>query len=99
MDQFFSLTGLQLYYEQLAQVSQLEEDKLASQVLSQPSDNYIGDLMHFYKCDPSWPICVFDFTHRNRNPKFLSLRVGEPLTSLVKDNYFNEQFLAQKVPK
>ena len=93
MDKFFSLNGLQIYYEQRALVTDLAEHKFAAQVLAQPCDNYMIDLMHFYKCDPSWPICVFDFTHRNRNPKFLTLRVEQPLTSLIKDNYFSKQLL------
>lgn len=93
MDNFFSLTGMPYYYDQLAQKTEEEEHKLGAQIFAQPSDNYIPGLMRFYKCDPSWPICVYDFTHRNRNPKFTTLRVQQPLNSLIRDQYFSEEFI------
>ena len=99
MDNFFSLTGMQHYYEKLAEKTEEEEHKLGAQILAQPCDNYIPGLMRFYKCDPSWPICVYDFTHRNRNPKFTTLRVQQPLNSLIKDQYFSEEFIDTIQPK
>ena len=50
---------------------------------------FIPELMKYYKCDPTWPICIYDFTHRNLNPKFITLKVEQPLTSFFKDNYFS----------
>jgi hypothetical protein len=47
-----------------------------------------------YKCDLSWPICLFDFSFDNLNPKFVALKVKADLTSLIIPNYFHELILA-----
>jgi len=75
----------------MAKYSNKEEHVMAAKFLSQPGDVYIPDLMNYYKCDPSWPICIFDFTHRNLNPKFNTCRVEQPLTSLCRDGHFSQQ--------
>ena len=89
MDKFFSFGGMPEYFEEVAKRSDKLEDKEAAQVLSQPADLYLPSLMQYYTCDPAWPICLYDFTHRNLNPKFNSLKVEQPLTSFVKADYFS----------
>ena len=54
-------------------------------------------LMKYYTCDPSWPICLYDFTHRNLNPKFNTLRVAKPLTSYIREGYFSTEMLSCRV--
>lgn len=46
-----------------------------------------------YVCNPSWPICLFDFSYRNLNPKFLTYKVRADLTSFVIPNFFDTQKL------
>ena len=46
------------------------------------------ELMAIFNCDPSWPVCLFDFSFKSKLPTFLSFRVGHDLTSFVKDDYF-----------
>ena len=55
--------------------------------------------MKYYTCDPSWPICLYDFTHRNLNPKFNTLRVARPLTSYIRDGHFSESMLSRREAK
>lgn len=45
IDKFFAFGGLPDYFEQKAAASQLEEHSVAAQVLSQPGDVYIPQLM------------------------------------------------------
>ena len=52
--------------------------------------------MKYYTCDPSWPICLYDFTHRNLNPKFNTLRVARPLTDYIRDGYFSYSMLSRR---
>ena len=94
IDKFFSFGGLPEYYEQLAGRSNNEEHKVAAKFLAQPGDVYIPYLMKYYTCDPAWPICLYDFTHRNLNPKFNTLKVEQPLTNLVRDKYFSIEALS-----
>ena len=44
--------------------------------------------MDIYNCDPKWPICIFDFTFKNINPKFVVLKVYDNLDKFIKDDYF-----------
>ena len=46
--------------------------------------------MDIFNCDPTWPICLFDFTCKNKCPNFFRFRVGAPLDSFIQDDYFNE---------
>ena len=96
MDKFFALGGLQHYYAELAKQTNSEEHRVAAKVLASNSNVFIPQLMRFYKCDLSWPICLYDFTHRNLNPKFNTLLVQAPLTRLLVDNYFSEELLSNR---
>ena len=96
IDKFFSFGGLADYYQQLAQMTNKEEHKTAAKALQQTADVYIPQLMKYYTCDPSWPICLYDFTHRNLNPKFNTLRVAKPLTSYVREGYFSKAMLSNR---
>lgn len=44
--------------------------------------------MDLFDCDPKWPICLFDFTYKNKVPHYLCFKVGGDLRSFIKDNYF-----------
>jgi len=44
--------------------------------------------MSIFDCDPSWPLCLYDFTHKNACPKFVTMRVMQPLNSFVIDDYW-----------
>ncbi len=49
-------------------------------------------LMNQFECDPKWPICLFDFTYKNRIPTYLVFKVQQPLTELVIENYWTESY-------
>ena len=44
--------------------------------------------MDIYNCDPSWPVCIFDFTFKNINPKYVALRVQSNLDTFIIEDYF-----------
>ena len=97
IDKFFSFSGLPEYYSQLAQQTGEQQDREAAEILSQPGDKYIPLLMKYYNCDPSWPICLYDFTHRNLNPKYNNFKVAAPLNTIVRENYFTSEKLSRRV--
>lgn len=51
-------------------------------------DLYERDLMKIFNCDTEWPICLFDFTVKNKNPTYIALRVQNNLTNYKIDGYF-----------
>lgn len=38
-------------------------------------------------CDKRWPVCLFDFSYKNKIPEFFIFRVSQK-TVRVFDNYF-----------
>ena len=52
--------------------------------------------MSIFDCDPSWPSCLYDFTHKNLCPKFIVMRVKQPLNTLVIEDYFFTQDKARE---
>jgi len=47
--------------------------------------------MSIYDCNAEWPVCIFDFTFRNRNPNFFVFKVARSLYEYVRPNYFGEE--------
>jgi len=48
-----------------------------------------GNLMKIFNCDASWPLCLHDFTFKNRIPSYYAFRSEKPLTSFLNENYFS----------
>ena len=48
--------------------------------------------MKMFRCSPEWPICLYDFTFKNKNPSYLCFKVADPLNYYVFDEYFFSEF-------
>ena len=77
---FFSFNGFADYFEENKDKS--EEHKAAFKLLKQPIDAFESSLMNIYSCNLKWPICIFDFTFKNINPKYVAFKVYEDLGNL-----------------
>ena len=49
-------------------------------------ENYEEAVVKNYSCDPTWPICLYDFTYKILCEQFFSYRIGTPIEII--DNYF-----------
>ena len=47
--------------------------------------------MDIYDCDPKWPVCIFDFTFKNINPRAVTFKVYGELSDHLKEDYFYSQ--------
>lgn len=63
MKSFFPYQGLNDYYDRLAQNDPKYTEK--RELLNQPMESVIEKIPSLYKCNPEWPICLFDFSFRN----------------------------------
>lgn len=45
--------------------------------------------MQIFECDTKWPICLFDFTMKNKCPNYFRFRLGNLLDSYIIHDYFN----------
>ena len=55
-------------------------------------DKYERDLMRMFNCSPDWPVCLYDFTFKNKNPSYLVFRVAGDLTEFAFEEYFFSDF-------
>lgn len=51
-------------------------------------EKFDQDLMSVFDCDPSWPLCLYNFTYKNLCPKYVPMKVKEHLSKFVIDDYF-----------
>lgn len=54
-------------------------------------DLFEKELMSIFNCDPDWPICLFDFTFKNKLPTYLCFKVKNDMNKYIIDNYFDEK--------
>lgn len=48
--------------------------------------------MKIFECDTQWPLCLYDFTYKNKIPQFLCFKTSsEP--PIIIDDYFNMDLL------
>ena len=45
--------------------------------------------MDYWDCKASWPICLYDFTYKNRLCNYFAFKVEGDLTGLIDPNYFD----------
>ena len=43
--------------------------------VQQTLDKFESDLMSIFDCDPNWPLCLYNFTHKNKCPKYVAMKV------------------------
>ena len=51
-------------------------------------DKYERDLMKIFNCNPEWPVCLFDFSFKNKTPSFVTFRVEGSLEAYVFEDYY-----------
>ena len=47
-----------------------------------------ADIIARFDCNPQWPICLFDFTYKNKVPQYFAFRTNEDLTKVQIEDYF-----------
>ena len=44
--------------------------------------------MEIFNCNQKWPICLYDFAFKNKNPSYLCLKVEADLSSYILEDYY-----------
>ena len=60
MERLLTDGSLRLDKEQCDNISKCQT------ILTSNLDNREADLMKVFDCNPEWPICIFDFTYKNK---------------------------------
>jgi hypothetical protein len=80
-----------LYYKLLE--PRTDEVQRAFIIISSSIGVYEKQLMTVYHCNPEWPVCLYDFSFKNRVPNYFCLKVKKPLTSFIIPQYFGEDYM------
>lgn len=83
---FILYNGLVRYYQDMK--GQNLEARIAKQVIAQTMDKYERDLMRLFYCSTDWPMCLYDFTCKKKNPSYLVMKVAGDLTEFAFEEYF-----------
>lgn len=60
------------------------------------SHQILLDIINRFDCNQTWPICMFDFTYKNKVPHYFVFKVDGNLTSNIRvEDYFSNK--SQKV--
>ena len=63
-------------------------------------DHREHELMKIFDCNPEWPICLFDFTFKNKQIQFLTMKARKNLKDyIVEGDYFKTNGTVTKKPK
>lgn len=55
-----------------------------------PTDQFESRAIQHYKCDPKWPICLYDFTFRNLYPSFFCFKAAPKAEApTIFENHFD----------
>lgn len=59
---------------------------------SKPLDNYEKEMMQIFNCQhDSWPICLYDFTYKNRIPECLVFRASKNPPRMIYDYFYTKK--------
>ena len=50
-------------------------------------EQFEKELMIIFDCDPSWPICLYDFTYKNKIPNHFCFKVNGDFQSFLIEDY------------
>lgn len=42
------------------------------------------------KCNHKWPVCLFDFTYKNKVPEYFSFRVETSRYEIIQDHFYGD---------
>ena len=77
-----------LYQGLVRYIQDQGEDSPGYTVTTLPMHQFEEQLMSIFNCSKDWPVCLFDFAFKNKNPTYLAYRTSSELTSYVVQDYF-----------
>ena len=102
LNNFYLYKGLVKYYDneknkllsetnpELKKLYQPRLDKIMeySKILTSNFQGNEMNVMRTFNCDPSWPICLYDFTYKGKSNEFSTMRCRNNLGHYVVDDYY-----------
>lgn len=99
LNQFYLFNGFNKFIEHQLKtkldekMSEAARDKLlvTLRLINSNLDKKERDVMRIFECDQTWPICLYDFTFKNRNSNFITMRATKCLKDFVVDDYIKQR--------
>jgi len=77
----------------------MEEVKTNIKLINSNMDRREHELMKVFDCNPDWPICLFNFTFKNRMNQYLAMVRKRSLSQYIQDKYFMPDGGVTKIDK
>ncbi len=90
VSRFLLYGGLVRYYNDMKEKSKSVLD--AVKITAQSMDKYERDLMKIFNCNTEWPVCIYDFSFKNKTPSYLAFKVEGDLESFIFEDYYFSDF-------
>ena len=61
--------------------------------------SFIGNeqnVMRTFNCNPKWPICLYDFTYKNRSNEYQTFRLKNTLSHYVVEDFYYPENTPEK---
>ena len=66
-------------------------------IFNKPLDKFESEVMKIFNCNTKeWPICLYDFTYKNRIPQYLCYRTSKKAPVII-DDYFYGRKASQQI--
>ena len=99
--------GLNKYFEHLLSLhkngmakfdeKKVEEIQSSIGLINSNLDKREHELMRIFDCDPRWPMCLYDFTFKNKQIQFLTMKTRRSLKEyIVEGDYFTSKGVTKK---
>ena len=82
MNKFYLYSGLAKMHE--------NQKSPQAHVFHKALDVYENELMLIFNCSEEWPICLYDFTYKNKIPQYLCFKT-ESYPSIIEDHFTFEE--------
>ena len=109
MNQFSVFNGLNKFYDQAINAhdhgffvldeATLKEYKENGALINSNLDHRQHELMKVFNCNPDWPICIYDFTFKNKSTQFLTMKCKKNLSDYVVEDYFGQRKVNSKLKR
>lgn len=90
VSRFLLYGGLVRYYNDMKEKDGAVLE--AIRISAQGMDKYERDLMKIFNCNPDWPVCLFDFSFKNKNPSQIAFKVAGDLREYIFEEYYFSDF-------
>jgi hypothetical protein len=76
-------------YSSLSKHAENSNGKM-KEIFMKALDQYENEVMKIFNCDTQWPVCLYDFTYKNKIPQYLCFRTSYDPPFIIEEYFYPE---------